>query len=80
MSVAVANKENIEPAAELLETEAHEPTLQNTIEWSDSLLAHLRALWHHRELLYLITQREIKVRYKQTALGAAWAILQTHFR
>lgn len=33
-------------------------------------------LWHFRELLVALTLREIKVRYKQTLLGAAWAILQ----
>src|SRR5215510_196588 len=33
-------------------------------------------LWHYRELLLFQTLRDIKVRYKQTALGAAWAILQ----
>src|SRR3954465_11876294 len=32
-----------------------------------------------RELLYFLTWREIKVRYKQTALGAAWALLQPLF-
>jgi len=37
---------------------------------------NLRALWDYRELLYFLTWRDIKVRYKQTALGAAWAILQ----
>jgi lipopolysaccharide transport system permease protein len=36
----------------------------------------LRELWEYRELLYFLTWRDIKVRYKQTALGAAWAILQ----
>jgi lipopolysaccharide transport system permease protein len=36
----------------------------------------LRALWEYRELLFFLTWRDIKVRYKQTALGAAWAILQ----
>ena len=36
----------------------------------------IRELWEYRELLYLLTWRDIKVRYKQTALGAAWAILQ----
>ena len=39
----------------------------------------LRELWAHRELLYFLTWREIKVRYKQTALGVAWAILQPLF-
>src|SRR6266576_5575464 len=33
-------------------------------------------LWEYRELLYFLTWRDIKVRYKQTALGAAWAIIQ----
>ena len=36
----------------------------------------LRELWHYRELLFFYALREIKVRYKQTALGATWAILQ----
>src|SRR6202162_6134365 len=36
----------------------------------------LRALWDYRELLYFLVWRDIKVRYKQTALGAAWAIIQ----
>lgn len=33
-------------------------------------------IWRYRELLYILVWRDIKVRYKQTALGAAWAILQ----
>ena len=36
----------------------------------------LGELWEYRELLYFLTWRDVKVRYKQTALGAAWAILQ----
>ena len=36
----------------------------------------LGELWKFRELLFFLTWRDIKVRYKQTALGAAWAILQ----
>lgn len=35
----------------------------------------LRELWSYRELLYFLTWRDVKVRYKQTALGALWAIL-----
>jgi lipopolysaccharide transport system permease protein len=53
-----------------------EPALENIIEWSDSLAGHARELWRHRELLWLVTQREIKVRYKQSALGVVWAVLQ----
>lgn len=37
---------------------------------------NLRQLWHARELIYFLTWREVKVRYKQTAIGAAWALLQ----
>jgi len=37
---------------------------------------NLRELWAYRELLYFFTWRDIKVRYKQTVLGFAWAILQ----
>jgi lipopolysaccharide transport system permease protein len=39
----------------------------------------LRGLWTYRELLYFLTLRDVKVRYKQTAMGAAWAILQPLF-
>jgi lipopolysaccharide transport system permease protein len=37
---------------------------------------NVRELWAYRELLVVLTMRDITVRYKQTALGAAWAILQ----
>jgi len=36
----------------------------------------LGELWRYRELLYFLTLRDIKVRYKQTVIGAAWAIIQ----
>jgi lipopolysaccharide transport system permease protein len=36
----------------------------------------LNELWEYRELLYFLVWRDIKVRYKQTVLGAAWAIIQ----
>lgn len=39
----------------------------------------LRDLWEFRELLYFLVWRDVKVRYKQTALGAAWAMLQPFF-
>ena len=37
---------------------------------------HLAELWRYRELLYFFVWRDIKVRYKQTVLGAMWAIIQ----
>ena len=39
----------------------------------------LRELWEYRELLYFLTWRDVKLRYKQTLLGAAWAIIQPLF-
>jgi lipopolysaccharide transport system permease protein len=39
----------------------------------------LAEIWRNRELLYFLTWRDIKIRYKQTVLGAAWALLQPAF-
>jgi len=39
----------------------------------------LGEIWNYRELLYFLIWRDIKVRYKQTVLGAAWAIIQPVF-
>jgi lipopolysaccharide transport system permease protein len=39
----------------------------------------LHELWEYRELLYFLIWRDVKVRYKQTVLGAAWAIIQPLF-
>src|SRR5215212_6657059 len=48
-----------------------------TIEPSKSWSAlNLRDLWNYRELLYFLTWRDVKVRYKQTALGVAWVVMQ----
>ena len=41
--------------------------------WRDLGLAEL---WEYRELLYFLTWRDVKVKYKQTHLGVAWAVLQ----
>ncbi len=40
------------------------------------VLVNLSDLWRYRELLYFFTLRDLKLRYKQTALGASWTILQ----
>ncbi|MHB0869401.1 MAG: ABC transporter permease [Chloroflexota bacterium] len=39
----------------------------------------LRAVWEYRELLYFFAWRDLKVRYKQTAIGVAWAVIQPFF-
>jgi lipopolysaccharide transport system permease protein len=50
----------------VLVIEAHRGAL--SVDW--------RLLWGHRELLYFLALRDIKVRYKQTVFGVAWAVLQ----
>ncbi len=40
---------------------------------------NLQEVWKYRELLYFLTKRDIKVRYKQTVLGGLWAIIQPLF-
>jgi lipopolysaccharide transport system permease protein len=39
-------------------------------------LVDVRELWRYRELLFFLTWRDVKIRYKQTALGVAWAVVQ----
>jgi lipopolysaccharide transport system permease protein len=46
------------------------------IEASKSAALRLSEMWEYRELLYFLVWRNVKVRYKQTAIGAAWAIIQ----
>ena len=50
--------------------------IQPSRKWN---LPNLKDIWAYRELLFFLTWRDVKVRYKQTALGAAWAILQPLF-
>jgi len=62
-----------QPAAPTAPAEAPVLVIQPTRGW---ISLQLRDLWHYRELLYFLVWRDIKVRYKQTALGVAWIILQ----
>ena len=50
--------------------------IQPSSKWN---LINLQDIWAYRELLFFLTWRDVKVRYKQTLLGAAWAILQPLF-
>jgi lipopolysaccharide transport system permease protein len=62
-------------AAQARQTWEHTPVFRvKPIQGWASL--RLQELWEYRELLYFLTWRDVKVRYKQTVLGAAWAILQ----
>lgn len=58
-------------------TELQKQTPHLRIEPSSGFVPiKFKELWEYRELLYFLIWRDIKVRYKQTALGAAWAIIQ----
>lgn len=61
-----------------MQSQAHIPEkyhihIQHSKGWVNF---NLKEFWQYRELLYFLTWRDIKVRYKQTALGILWAILQ----
>jgi lipopolysaccharide transport system permease protein len=47
-----------------------------TIEPRHPLTLGLKELWQYRQLLYFFTWRDVKIRYKQTFFGAAWAVVQ----
>jgi lipopolysaccharide transport system permease protein len=61
-----------------VEASVHEPAVIIRPS-SGRVLARLGEVWRYRELLYFFAWRDVKVRYKQTVLGAAWAILQPFF-
>src|SRR5579875_3714411 len=60
-----------------LPPEALEPTILRARQGWVSV--DFRELWRYRELLWFLALRDIQLRYKQTALGAAWAIIQPVF-
>jgi lipopolysaccharide transport system permease protein len=52
---------------------ARETVIRPTRGWAS---LDLRELWEHREILYFLVWRDVKIRYKQTAIGAGWVLLQ----
>jgi lipopolysaccharide transport system permease protein len=54
-------------------TEGNTIIIRPTKGW---MALNLRDLWTYRELVYFMTWRDLKVRYKQTLLGVSWAVLQ----
>lgn len=67
----VVSSENLPPRALQL---PDEPLF--VVEARKSLRFTLKDWWTYRELLYFLIWRDVKIRYKQTLLGAAWAIIQ----
>lgn len=60
----------------MAEITKHEPTTVYIKPTTGLAALNLGDLWRYRELVYFMIWRDIKVRYKQTLLGAAWAVLQ----
>src|SRR5262245_11784800 len=65
-----------EPIAEPSTPPRAEPPLTIIGPRPGSVLVHVNELWRYGERLGFLILRDIKVRYKQTMLGAAWAVLQ----
>jgi len=63
-------------AADAVSTEDVETIIRRRDGW---IPIDWNELWHFRELLYFLVWRDLKVRYKQTLLGVAWAVLQPVF-
>ena len=76
-SVKYSGRPLLRTAAEPL-TRVAPPTthIEPSQGWVD---LDLRELWNYRELLYFLIWRDIKIRYKQTVLGATWAVIQPFF-
>ncbi len=69
--------DHMETGIETQSPPASMPTSVLVIEPSRGWMSlQLDRLWHYRELLYFLVWRDVKVRYKQTALGVAWVLLQ----
>jgi lipopolysaccharide transport system permease protein len=66
-SMVIPDQESLAPIPQ-----PREEIISTRAEW-------MSELWHFRELLYFLAWRDVKVRYKQAAFGAAWAIIQPLF-
>ncbi len=79
MSIATSNPNEpkagdaSEPSLPVAAPELHRTIIEPSRGWQ---LINFGELWRYRELLYFLAWRDVKVRYKQTVLGAAWAVLQ----
>jgi lipopolysaccharide transport system permease protein len=69
-----SNHTNISPVYRTpFEQDLNETVIKPSTGWAS---VKFQDLWQYRELLYFLIWRDIKVRYKQTVIGAAWAIIQ----
>jgi lipopolysaccharide transport system permease protein len=77
--LTTAEKPPIAPPAAAAANQAHDAPVVAIEPPRGWAAVQLRELWEYRELLGFLVWRDIKVRYKQTTLGAAWAIIQPFF-
>src|SRR6266478_10014426 len=75
MSTAISNSKYPPQTPPLAYQVPDEPlvTIQAAKSWG---AFDIRELWAHRELLYFLIWRDLKVRYKQTLFGVAWVVMQ----
>ena len=72
MREGVAGNVGVQADLNVVETVIQPQRGWSAIDW--------RKLWQYRELLYFLTWRDIKIRYKQTVLGVLWAFIQPFVR
>jgi lipopolysaccharide transport system permease protein len=79
-SARPTSQQKVAASTASLEQFKHQSATQILIEPEESGLGFgFGEIWRFRELLYFLTLRDIQIRYKQTLLGAAWAIIQPLF-
>jgi lipopolysaccharide transport system permease protein len=76
MSGAPVQQRSIELGSVMVDGEQPLTIIEPSRWWT---ALHLKEIWDYRELLLFLTWRDIKVRYRQTVIGAAWAIIQPVF-
>jgi lipopolysaccharide transport system permease protein len=70
--------DNVNPQSAIRNPQSEKP-LVSIRACGDFATFDLKSLWAYRELLYFLIWRDVKVKYKQTVLGAAWAVIQPLF-
>lgn len=77
-AMSVSTEINVEARAEIIPKTRTDPSLALTVITPPTGRAFVDVgeLWRFRDLLYFLAWRDVKVRYKQTVLGVAWAVLQ----
>lgn len=77
MSIVMSSTTEMDPVEGAPAEGAGTPRVRTVIRPAEGWqLINFRELWQFRELFFFLAWRDVKVRYKQTALGAAWAVLQ----